>query len=202
MRPQPTPVTEREKDDLAWQVLSEANDALGLVTPSGAERLYPLLRYPLDVPLRKALAAHRRVGNLLNADEKRRANIRANAKFSDVAFAELTEQGQRCALQAHEITLLRAMNSLHRAIAVSQCKGSDFRIHGVSKDRCRYCSENDGKVLTYNNVPVLPPGECEVEDCPMMVSAQLNFISGLKDRLSPEELEAAREAIRKEENGL
>jgi len=156
----------------------EAISALKLLRPSAVETLAAMLRDSITSHPRAITTAYRRGGEQLPKEAKKALGIRANAFLSIQAASELTDDGLKRPLEAHEITLLRAhFNAMRRAaVERAQTLDADHFEYSTISSHCPGCVRLKGHKMSVADLQPDHPPDCEREACPVMIVAKIDFI--------------------------
>jgi hypothetical protein len=182
-RREPTPAVHVRPVPDRTYFAREAMQSLGYLLPSAEEKIAGWINDQMVVSPDQTATAFRKSGEQLSDAEKKAAGIRKNAFMSRAAYAELTEKGRTKPLEAHEITLRRADFSMNRArnIARAQEVGCDqFEFSAAMDGVCKVCDAMDGTVTTGADAQIFPPAGCTCETGRYVLTAKIDFLSGLE----------------------
>lgn len=155
--------------------IQEALFALGYLRPDTEGLLTGLMPLVLKQGARAAALACRTRGHELSIQEKKAVGLRAAAAFSRAGADDLTEKGLQHPLQAHEITLMRALFNERRLTAVAEGleKGADYFLYATGVRGCATCAALRRERPAPSEIDPLHPRLCPREACPMDIVPQL-----------------------------
>lgn len=159
--------------------VDEAIQSLGYIKPEAAETLVRLIDSHRDEHPKAIATRHRKDGQHVSNDDKKKMGIRANGFLSLAAKAELTEKGLESPLLAHYQTILRASLAASRARRLSgeQTQGvTQWKFAGVDAGACEGCSRlNDTVISASDALPIGPP-DCAREACAVFYLAHFDYL--------------------------
>lgn len=157
----------------------EATQRLGLLNDSAASTIAGMITAAETEHPRAITTRYRKSGAQVNEEVKKLLGVRANAFMSVAAYSELTELGKSRAVEAHEITLLRAVFHRIKVRTLSQCVKAGFdkiRFSASHRDECAFCGENDNVILYVTELSELPITKCSREACSALISPYRDFL--------------------------
>lgn len=158
----------------------EAVQRLGLLNESATVAVAEMINSAETEHPRVVTTRYRKLGTQVTDDVKKLLGIRSNAFMSTIAHSELSELGKSRALEAHEITLLRAIFHRIKARTLSQCLRAGFdkvRFSPSHRDECVFCRENDNVILYVSELSELPISTCSREACSAFISPHRHFLA-------------------------
>ena len=157
----------------------EATIYLGLLNRSAAPKLASMLTTtPTEHP-RAITTRYRKLGPQVSIETKKTLGFRSNAFLSIEAFGDLTEAGKSRALDAHEISLLRAAFNKMKVETLSGAWMSGFdkvRFSPSHLEECVFCQENDNVLLYIDELSELPISRCSREACSALISPYRDYL--------------------------
>lgn len=153
-------------DEILEIAVDEAIARLAYLTAAARPALMTMLQDDRGLHPRALCTAHRKAGHPLTRDELRAIGLRANAFMSQQAFAEITAAGRANSLDAHMLTLLRAVftvsrwKTLRRADALVRDgvvkREALLFTYDMLPPVCPRCAELDGEGVTPETAHILP----------------------------------------------
>lgn len=173
-----------EANDVKRQAVKEAIAALGLILPEAEDKIIAFLGNEMEVHPRQTLTEYRKGGEQLTKEEKKALGLRTNAFLSRKAFQDLTDEGRREPLTAHETVLLRATFSYNRYRALQSIKAADLVGRKIFKGvkyevlntNCSVCGPLDGKTIQIEEAPILPLQGCSCDTANFGYRPDVDFL--------------------------
>lgn len=177
-------------EQLLQVAVDEAIERLGYVNGAARPALIDMLQDDRGLHPRALCTAHRKSGRLLTRDELRATGLRANAFMSHEALAEITAAGRANPLDAHMLTLLRAVftvsrwRAIHRAEALVRDgvvkREALLFTYDMLPPVCPTCAELNGEALTPETAHILPPPDCACETANYGVRMRIDYLHDLE----------------------
>jgi hypothetical protein len=161
--------------------VQESIFALGLIKPEFDTALAIMLETFENQHPKKISVEYRKLGEQLSLSEKRALGLRANTFYSKEALESLTFKGLERLIDAHEVTMLRAVLAYFRdrMVADSGKMGfSQYKVLGAFKD-CPGCRELDGEIVSANHAANIRPNSCAREACALALMPWKDHLAGI-----------------------
>jgi hypothetical protein len=160
-------------------IASEAVRRLGLLDDQAAITIAGMLDATDTEHPRTVCTRYRKLGPQVSNDVKKELGIRANGFMSVSAYGELSDLGKKRALEAHEITLVRATFHRSKVRVLSQALMAGFdkvRFSPSHLDECDFCRQNCNQVLYITEISELPIAKCSREACSAFISPYRDYL--------------------------
>lgn len=162
--------------------VQESIAALGYIKPEFDTALAIMLEANEGQHPKEIARQYRKNGEQLTNGEKRSLGIRASAFYSREALQSLTDKGKSNLLEAHTVTLLRAMFSFFTNRMVEDARKANihrFQVSGAFAD-CPGCKAMDGQIISSNYAAFLRPNSCAREACALTILPYKDYLEGIK----------------------
>jgi hypothetical protein len=149
----------------------DAIDRLGYIRPEFDGTIAVLLEQSRSRGPAAAADWYHAVGEQISLQEKQALGLGSTTRFSRNALDALTERGRMYALRAHLLTLEHALRRVRwqDACKAAHDQGTDrLKIMGPHRD-CRGCLGLSGKHIASSDTTLLPPAECDLELCQIIL---------------------------------
>lgn len=172
-------------DTMRLAAAREAVLSLGLLVPAAEMRIYCMLEEGDGTHPTARCTAWRKQGEQLTAEEKKTAGIRMNAFYSHDAYADLSEAGRLRPMDAHDATLMRAVFTVFRYLAVTKNREvveqhpSGAFAHETQHMKCEACNMIDGRRGPADEIELFPPAGCTCETANYIVKPDIDWLADL-----------------------
>lgn len=177
----PSPAVKRVRLPFTRDCAAEAVEALGYLKPSAIDSIASMIEGVLVNHSKSITTDYRRTGEQISNEEKKALGIRKNAFMNQQALADLTDKGLAKPLDAHELTLRRALFSTQRIKTIRQGwdRGIDEFEHSSFDRQCPACDVLDKKITSGAYAHIFPPRGCTCETGRYGLSIHIDFIEQL-----------------------
>lgn len=162
----------------------EAATSLGYVKPEAADTILRLLQSQVQPVDGETIDGYRKQGEQISDAEKKTRGIRKNAFMSQAAASDLTEKGWTKPLDAHAVTIRRALFAWTRVRNIRQAQelGCDqFEYDSVMDKVCPACDALDGHIVAGADVLIFPPDGCLCETGRYILHPKIDWFADLTD---------------------
>ncbi|MCF1464257.1 hypothetical protein FS827_23450 [Agrobacterium vitis] len=175
-------------EDVKRLAVREAISRLELIVSEAEDRILFLIRDQLDIHPQQIAIDYRKNGEQLSKDEKKALGLRSSVFFSRQAYKDLTEEGCKKPLNAHETVLLRATFTYNRYRTLESFKEDHWKnlkgFEGVKYDvmtmNCPWCRKMESKVVQVEDALIFPSEECICETANYGFRAQIDFLADIE----------------------
>jgi hypothetical protein len=165
-----------KRPEVIREWVKEAIETLGKIKPEASGKIVDAILISLDQPANKVALHLRKEGKQLEIVEKKRLGLTGKSFLSLEALGDLTEEGLQNPLQAHELTILRAMLAASRAEIILNDSGMgvlEWEVLAPFPEKCTGCKRIDGKTVTKATVKLIGPHDCFREACAVTFAAKV-----------------------------
>jgi hypothetical protein len=162
-----------------YDIALEAVRRLGLLNDHAAITIAAMLEATVSEHPRAVCTRYRKLGQQVSNGFKKELGIRANGFMSIAAYDELSEAGKKRAIDAHEITLLRATFHRSKVRMFEQAVAAGFdkvRFSPSHLDECDFCRQNSNQILYISEISELPITTCSREACSAFISPYRDYL--------------------------
>lgn len=162
--------------------VAEAIASLAYVKAEAAPTIRRLLETQMEPFAGETVDGYRKQGEQLSDAEKKERGIRKNAFMSRRAADDLTDKGWSKPLDAHAVTVRRALFAWTRVRKIRQAQEigcDDFKYDSVMDGVCPACDALDGKIVKSAAVLIFPPEGCVCETGRYVLHPEIDWFSYL-----------------------
>lgn len=158
----------------------EAINHLGLLQASAVNTIAEMIDFSSTEHPRAITTRYRKSGEQISPELKRSLGVRSNGFMSHTAYSELTDRGRERAIEAHEVTLLRAVFHKTKINTLSQCAQVGFlevRFSPSHLSECGFCQKNEDCIMAISDLKELPFRECSREACSALLMPHRDYLA-------------------------